>query len=110
MLTEESLFRNIAGKLASENQSIYTGKMMSSPGIKYKNKVFAFYHNKEMIFKLGKQFDPKLLGIEHFQLLSPFKNKPPMAGWFQIPFEYSDKWEELARQALALVSKEIDKE
>ena len=109
METEEALFKNIASKLANENQSISIGKMMSSPGIKYKNKVFAFYHNKEMIFKLGKQFDPASMGIEQYQLLNPFKNKPPMSGRFQIPFEYGEKWEELARQALHFISKDITK-
>jgi hypothetical protein len=108
MSKEKFLFEKIAEKLIKENQNIQIGKMMSSPGIKYKNKVFAFYHNKEMIFKLGKQFNPKSLGIENYQLLSPFKNKPPMAGWFQIPFKYEEKWETLARQALVLISKEID--
>jgi len=109
METEEALFKNIASKLTNENQSISIGKMMSSPGIKYENEVFAFYHNKEMIFRLGREFDPSSVGIEQYQSLSPFKNKPPMSGWFQIPFEYSEKWEELARQALHFISKEITK-
>lgn len=105
---EELLFNAVAEKLTYEHQQVQIGKMMSSPGIKYKNKVFAFYHNKEMIFKLGKQFVPKSMGIENYQLLSPFKNKPPLAGWFQIPYEYGEKWETLARQAQLLISKEID--
>ena len=56
---EEILFRKIAEKLATENDSVSPGKMMSSPGIKCKNKVFAFYYNKQMVFRLGKEFDPR---------------------------------------------------
>jgi hypothetical protein len=109
MAAEETIFKNIAKKLAREHQDVSSGKMMSSPGIKYKNKVFAFYHNKEMIFKLGKQFDPESLGIKNYQLLNPFKNKSPMTGWFQIPFEYSEKWVKLARRALHLMADEMDR-
>ena len=52
----EALFKSIAVMLASENSDIVEGKMMSSPGIKYKNKVFAFYYNEKMIFPAGTGF------------------------------------------------------
>jgi hypothetical protein len=106
---EEIIFRKIADQLAKENNSVNLGKMMSSPGIKYKNKVFAFYYNKQMVFRLGKEFDPKSFQIEKFSLLNPFKNKPPLAGWFQITFADQDKWEKLARRALLLIAKEMEK-
>lgn len=100
MEKEQTLFRQIAEKLESENKDVFLGKMMSSPGIKYQNKVFAFYHDQEMIFKLGKDFEPESAGVKNYSFLSPFKNKPPMAGWFKISYADSDKWESLARKAL----------
>jgi hypothetical protein len=31
--------------------------------------------------KRGKGFDPKSIGANEYSLLSPFKNKAPLAGW-----------------------------
>ncbi len=106
---EQALFEKIADKLADENKRVAPGKMMSSPGIRYKNKVFAFYAKKEMIFRLGKAFQPEAFKIKSYSLLSPFKSKPPLAGWFQIPFAEKGKWEKLASQALELMTKELAK-
>ena len=109
MEKEAALFEKIAAKVTEEHRDVAPGKMMSSPSIRYKNKVFAFYHQKEMVFRLGKAFKPKNFKIKKFSLLSPFKNKPPMAGWFQIPFTENRKWENLARRALKVMAKEISK-
>lgn len=103
---EEILFKKIAEKLSSENKLVSTGKMLSSPGIKYRNKVFAFYYGKEMVFRLGKTFDPKTFGIRNYRLLNPFKKKPPLAGWFQISFSEKQKWGKLSRIALRLISED----
>ncbi len=105
---EEQLFYEIKDQLIGENPSVTGGKMMSSQAIKYKNKVLAFYHKKEMVFKLGKEFDPVDYGLKDYQLLSPFKKKAPMAGWFQVAFSEHQKWDDLARYALMHLSKEID--
>jgi hypothetical protein len=103
---EEVFFNKIAEKITNEHRSVSRGKMMSSPGIKYKNKVFAFYYKKEMIFKLGEDFNPAQFNIKKFKLLSPFKTKAPLKAWFQIPFSERDKWEKLATMALEKISKE----
>jgi len=100
MDTSEKLFYAIGEKLSGENDDVSIGNMMSSPGIKYKNKVFAFYYKQQMVFKLGKEFDPPSIGINNFSLLSPFKTKPPLAGWFEIPVEYEKRWDELSRIAM----------
>jgi hypothetical protein len=96
----EKLFYSIGEKLSTENDNVTIGKMMSSPGIKYKDKVFAFYYKQQMVFKLGKEFDPPSIGINNFSLLSPFKTKPPLAAWFEIPADYDNRWEELAKMAM----------
>ena len=96
----EILFKFIAEKFEKEFEEITQGPMMSSPGIKYKNKVFAFYYKEKMVFKLGQNFDMEFLNIKNYSFLSPFKNKPPMKAWYEIPFTESDKWEDLAHTAL----------
>jgi hypothetical protein len=107
MEKEELLYQTIGDKLIKKHNGIVHGKMMSSPGLKYKNKVFAFYHKQEMTFRLGKGFDITSLGIEKYSLLSPFKNKPPLAAWFNISCEYQNRWEELAVLALNKIKEEI---
>jgi hypothetical protein len=100
METTEKLFNSIGDKLSRENDNVSIGKMMSSPGIKYKNKVFAFYYREQMVFRLGREFDLPSMGIDNFSLLNPFKTKPPLADWFQIPAEYGNRWEKLALIAM----------
>jgi len=102
---EEQCFRSIAALLASENSAITLGKMMSSPALRYQGKVFAFYHGKKMIFRLGRDFQPEAFNIQHYSLLAPFKTKPPMVDWFEIPSADQHRWEELSRYALQLLSK-----
>ncbi len=108
MTRAEEKFNIIAEKLSAELNNVERGKMMASPGITYKTKVFAFYYKDQMVFRLGKGFDPKTVGVEEFNFLSPFKNKPPLAGWFEIPVKYEEKWEELAEIALGAIKAEID--
>jgi hypothetical protein len=107
MLPEEELFYLIAEKMVADNNAVSLGKMMSSPGIKYENKVLAFFHENDMIFKLGKGFDPNSVDLKAFKFLSPFKNKGPMKSWFQIPFSEKEKWEKLTELALENVKKDI---
>ena len=76
---------------------------MSAPAIKYKNKVFAFFHQSEMGFKLGKGYDLSPFDIQQFSYLSPFKHKPPMKAWYMIGEQDSDKWETLAYEAFAIL-------
>jgi hypothetical protein len=90
----------IAERLAEESEDITTGKMMSSPGIRYKNKVFAFAYREGMVFRFGRGFDLGALGIHDYQLLAPFKTKPPLLDWFEVGPAHASQWEELARLAL----------
>ena len=105
MTKGEKLFNKIADEMASTIPKCERGPMMSAPGIKYNGKVFAFFHEEEMTFKLGKDFDPVANDISYYSYLSPFKNKPPMKAWFQIPEELSHRWEELAQLALEKMKK-----
>lgn len=44
MINAEELFNEIVDILALENNKVSLGKMMSSPGIMYGDKNFAFYY------------------------------------------------------------------
>jgi hypothetical protein len=74
--------------------------MMTAPGLKYKGKVFAFYHKGKMGFKLGPKMDPGEFGLKNWEHLSPFKTKPPFKNWFIIDEEYHMFWKALALAAM----------
>ncbi len=88
MEKELELFEIITKKL-SRHKGVRKGKMMSAPGITLDGKVFAFYWKKEMIFRLGKDFDADAFGLKEWHLLNPFKERPPMKGWFCVPYSQS---------------------
>ncbi|MCG8481758.1 MAG: hypothetical protein MJA31_00470 [Clostridia bacterium] len=99
-------FNHIRAEL-TELENVEIGRMMSSEGITYKTKVFAFYYKDSMVFKLGKSFEPESLGLSNWAWLNPFKNKPPLKAWFVIPGEYENRWHELAHLALENIKKEL---
>lgn len=99
-MSTEAQFMTLVNKFSSSNPDIILGKMMSSPGLKYRNKVFAFYHKEEMGFRLGPGFDPIKWGLLGAKPLSPFKTKPPLKGWFVVTAAESKLWEPLTAMAL----------
>lgn len=101
----EEQFEDLATRLITTNGEVERGKMMSSPGLLFGGKVFAFFWNDRMVYKLGKAFDPKANGIEQWEYLQPFRNKGPMKGWYVIAD--TDHWERLALEALQHVKKEL---
>ncbi len=102
-------FEKILAKLSGEEREVQAGRMMSSRGIVRKGKVFAFLWNEDMVFRLGKGFDPAGLKVESWSYLNPFKDRPPMKGWFVIPPEGMARWERLARAALETMRAEQEK-
>lgn len=108
MTLAEKRYLEIANRLEEEHAHVSQGKMMSAPGIKYKNKVFAFFYQEKMTFKLGKNFDINAQGITNYTFLSPFKNKPPMKAWFQITYEDEECWDALAYIALEKMKEVLD--
>ncbi|MCG8309193.1 MAG: hypothetical protein MI975_17505 [Cytophagales bacterium] len=100
----QELFNSIAEGFSSD-PDVHLGKMMSAPGLKFKDKVFAFFNKDAMGFRLGPNFDPEKMGIKNAKLLSPFKKKPPLKGWFIIDMYESDTWKILAEMALEFTKK-----
>lgn len=99
MTETQALYGYIQDKLC-KIEGVAVGKMMSAPAVKYKGKVFAFFHEEQMTFKLGKDFIPEEAGLRGCRFLSPFKHKPPMRAWIIVPEGEKDRWEELACLAL----------
>lgn len=106
MSTPKSHYDHLITQLCTLNPDIHPGKMMSADGLKYKGKVFLFWgKNDHMVFKLGKGFDPTELGSTTIQAFNPFKNKGPLADWFQVGFEEKELWEPLSRMALEVAQR-----
>ena len=87
---EQETFDKIRKAMVLSEGGVSEGKMMSSPAIQYEGNVFAFFsRTKKMVFKMGKDFVPELAEMKPF---NPFKNKGPLSGWFEVPFERQDLW------------------
>lgn len=100
---EEAYFNEIRAAFCSKETGINAGKMMSSEAITYNDKVFAFFsRNKQMVFKLGKEFDPDDNDFE-IRAFNPFKKRGPLNGWFEVPYTAKKHWEPLARKALNIL-------
>ncbi|MDP6908948.1 MAG: hypothetical protein QF371_05545, partial [Flavobacteriales bacterium] len=65
-MTPEQKFRSIATSL-DKHQGVTLGKMMSSPGIQFNGKNFAFFHREEMVFRLGRDWKPEDAGINDWK-------------------------------------------
>ncbi len=101
-MTDEgkSEFERIVATLTADDSNVSLGKMMSSPGLKYGDKVFAFQAKEAMGFRLGPDFDPIAFERAELEPLNPFKTKGPLKGWFVVDESGSAAWEELANMAL----------
>ncbi len=102
-MKEKQYFESIRSKFCGFYHEVTEGKMMSSPAIHYKGKVFAFFSRKDkMVFKLGKNFNNEEFKIPLVEF-SPFKTKKPLTGWYEADYEYHSLWESLTKQALELI-------
>lgn len=103
----EIRFMQLVQKQTTRN-NVELGKMMSSPGIRYKNKNYAFFHKEKVGFKLGKEFDIEAYNVSSWEYLSPFKTKPPLKAWYIIDYENEHVWDELADLAYDYIRVEVD--
>lgn len=100
-------FSEIREKYCITYVEVTEGKMMSSPAIHYKKKVFAFLSkNHTMVFKLGKDFPMDTLDIPLSEF-SPFKTKKTLGGWYEARFEDHGQWETLTELALNRIQQDI---
>lgn len=107
-MTGEPTFESVSARLIAEHDGVAEGRMMSHPAVAYRGRVFAFPGwEGDMVFRLGKAFDPDAAGLAGRSHLSPFKHKPPMKGWVRVPPDQADRWPELAEAALALMRTDV---
>lgn len=107
MREEQLYFEELREKITAGDMTLAAGKMMSSPAIVYQEKVFCFLNRKfKMVFKLGKGFDLDQLPHPAAEF-SPFKNKKPLSGWYEVDFECANHWEALAHQSLRQLKSEL---
>ena len=105
-MVELEKFEEIRRFYCKSHPEVSEGKMMSSPAIHFRNKVFAFLSRKnKMVFKLGKDFDLSSVEVELSEF-SPFKTKKPLSGWYEVGFEHHEKWVPLTEMALHLMQSE----
>tara|TARA_R110000796_G_scaffold162592_1_gene279376 strand:- start:17230 stop:17658 length:429 start_codon:yes stop_codon:yes gene_type:complete len=104
---EEELFNQVRNNIVANHAEVTEGTMMASPGIQLKGKNFAFFYKKSLAVRLGRDFEPESEGIHKYELLNPFKVKPPLKDWFVISFEEANKWPMLAEIALNQMRKEL---
>ena len=72
---------------------------MRAPALIHGDKVFAFFHKDQMVFKLGDQTSLYLEKYPGSSFLNPFKNKPPLKGWLVVPGDYQRHWKSLTEMA-----------
>lgn len=104
----ESTFESLREAAINAHKDVTEGVMMHAPAISYKGKVFAFYHKERMVFKLGKDFEPDSSGLKTVAPFNPFKNKGPLAGWFEIGDLESSLWQEYLDRSLLVMQRQLD--
>ena len=99
MTPAEELFHKIATEIPDAKE----GKMFGALCIKAPNgKAGILFKNNRVAFKLEEPNLSETLSLDGAQIFSPADGRP-MNGWVELPFEYSEKWPELAQKAMAYV-------
>ncbi|MCD9020286.1 hypothetical protein [Cohnella silvisoli] len=96
MSQNEQKFNEIAEHL-NLTDNVDKGNMFGAKCLKLNKKAFAMFHQDEMIFKLPA--DASLMGLEGVRPFEPMPGRP-MNGWIQVPYRYSEQWEDLSVKAL----------
>ncbi|MFM9945080.1 MAG: hypothetical protein ACKVQB_07570 [Bacteroidia bacterium] len=104
MTRAETLFH----KIASEIPDTHEGKMFGALCIKAPNgKAGVMYWKDYMVFKLEGDQLKVALSLDGAKIFEPMTGRQ-MGGWVQLSYDYADKWQAFAEQAMAYV-KTIEK-
>ena len=82
--------------------NITRGKMKSSPSLEYKNEAFVFLHGKNLVLKLGKNFNGTRYGLDTWYY--PDYDIPSRGNWVLIRYFYLE--EELESLILLALEKQ----
>src|SRR4051812_49214305 len=101
MTKEETLYTAIGKKIKGTEQS----QMFGKPCFKINGKAFICFFQNEMVFKLTGDIHKEALSLGGSKLFDPSGKGRAMKEWVQVPFDYSDKWDEYAKTAFKYVKK-----
>src|SRR4051812_33798153 len=99
MTKEETLYNAIGDKLKGAVKS----QMFGKPCLKVNGKAFASLFDNEMVFKLTGDGHKKALALDGAKLFDPSGKGRAMKEWVQVPYDYKDLWEDLAKAAIKYV-------
>jgi hypothetical protein len=99
-LTEENKYYLSIGNVISDAEE---SQMFGKPSFKINKKAFFCFFENEMVFKLSGESHSDALSLDGSQLFDPSKKGRAMKEWAQVPYEYKEKWEEFAKEALEYV-------
>ncbi len=100
----QKLFDSIAQEFASGDAGITKSKMMGSPCLKVRGKMFAVYWRDAMIFKLAGDAHKNALARKGAQLFDPSEMNRPMKEWVVVPYAHKAKWRAFTESALTYVA------
>lgn len=100
MTKEQDLYFSIGEGLENSEQS----QMFGKPCFKINGKAFICLFQNEMVFKLTKEIHSEALNLEGSQLFDPSGKKRPMKEWVQVPFDYNERWNRFAKEAMKYVN------
>ncbi|MFD0694724.1 hypothetical protein ACFQZT_11520 [Paenibacillus sp. GCM10027628] len=96
----QTLYQEITDELKVTDDA-QSSKMFGMPCLKIGGKAFAGFFQDHMIFKLRGTPLSDTLALEGAKSFDPMGGRP-MKEWVQLPFGHSEKWLDLAKQALVL--------
>lgn len=99
MSKEQELYYEIGKNLEQAVESQLFGK----PCFKINGKAFICFFENEMVFKLTGDVHTEALSLDGTQLFDPSRKNRPMKEWVQVPFDYLEKWNSFAVEALGSV-------
>lgn len=99
MTQAEQLFQEIGQDL----EGAVSGQLFGKACFKIGGKAFVCLFQDEMVFKLTGEAHREALSYDGSQLFDPSGKKRPMKEWVQVPWDYSEKWEEFAEAAMDYV-------
>lgn len=92
-------------QITHELPAVKPGQMFGCPCLKVPSgKVAVIRWRDDLLFKLDADGQRELLSLDGTRVFQPKADRPPMNGWIQVPPAYADRWETLARQAVAYVT------
>ena len=100
LIMEEKLFLEIGNGIPGAVKSNLFGKDC----FKIEGKPFVCFFNNCMVFKLSGYIHSEALSLDGSCLFDPSGKGRPMKEWVQVPYNYHDKWENLAKEAFVYVS------